>query len=123
MATQSHVIKLKRAYAAPTRGDGCRILVDRMWPRGVSKHDLKIDEWSRDIAPSTRLRKWFAHDPAKWQEFKERYFAELDSHPETVEHLLQSCRRHTLTLVCGAKDIQHNNAVALREYLQRHSDS
>ena len=111
-------IRLKRAYEIPEQGDGFRILVDRLWPRGVSKGSARIDLWLKDIAPSTSLRKWFGHEPLKWLEFKTRYFAELDNNPQSVEQLLVHVRRDTVTLVYGAKDKEHNDAVALLEYFE-----
>lgn len=111
-------IKLKRAREAPARGDGKRILVDRLWPRGKSKEALKLDAWLRDIAPSTELRQWFGHDPHKWIEFRKRYFAELKSNP-AVATLRELAAQATVTLVFDAADTEHCNAVALREYLQR----
>jgi uncharacterized protein YeaO (DUF488 family) len=111
-------IKLKRAYDAPAKSDGRRVLVDRIWPRGVSKDELRLDDWLKDLAPSARLRSWFGHDPAKWDAFKDRYFRELDERPEAVERLVARSREGTLTLVFGAKDIHHNNAIALREYVE-----
>jgi uncharacterized protein YeaO (DUF488 family) len=116
-------IRVKRAYEAPAPGDGYRVLVDRLWPRGVSKGKLELDEWRKEIAPSDALRKWFGHEPAKWDEFKERYFAELDEQREQVEGLLPHADSGPLTLVYGAKDEEHNNAVALREYLESHGSS
>lgn len=115
------MVKLKRVYDAPAKSDGCRVLVDRVWPRGVSKDELRLDDWLKDMAPSTELRKWFDHDPAKWDAFKDRYSRELDEQPEAVERLLARGHKRTLTLVFGAKDTQHNNAVALKEYLERHA--
>jgi uncharacterized protein YeaO (DUF488 family) len=115
-------VKLKRAYDAPAKSDGRRVLVDRLWPRGVSKDELRLDDWLKDVAPSAGLRKWFGHDPAKWGAFKERYFRELDKHSEAVERLLAGGRAGTVTLVFGAKDVLHNDAVALKEYLQRHAE-
>jgi uncharacterized protein YeaO (DUF488 family) len=112
-------VKLKRAYDAPAKSDGRRVLVDRIWPRGVSKDELGLDDWFKDLAPSARLRTWFGHDPAKWEVFKDRYFRELDERPEAVERLVEKRREGTLTLIFGAKDIQHNNAVALKEYVER----
>lgn len=110
-------LKLKRAYEPAERGDGTRILVDRLWPRGVSKEAAAIDLWLKEIAPSNELRKWFAHDPRKWPRFRERYFAELDANPEAVETLRKAIRRGPVTIVYSAKDEEHNDAVALREYL------
>jgi uncharacterized protein YeaO (DUF488 family) len=111
-------IRLKRAYEPPKRGDGTRVLVDRLWPRGVSKDAAKIDHWFKEIAPSTALRKWFNHDPAKWEKFRERYFRELDRNG-AVKDLRALARRRTVTLVYSAKDEEHNQAVALKEYLSR----
>jgi uncharacterized protein YeaO (DUF488 family) len=112
-------VKLKRAYDAPTKADGRRVLVDRVWPRGVSKDELRLDEWLKDLAPSAALRAWFGHDPAKWDAFKVRYFRELDERPEAVARLVARRREGTMTLVFAAKDVRHNNAVALKEYLER----
>lgn len=112
-------IGLRRAYAAPARGDGARVLVDRVWPRGVRKDELQLAAWLKEAAPSTELRKWFGHDPARWTAFRERYFAELDTRPEPVARLLDFCRKGRVTLVFGARDEAHNNAVALRDYLVR----
>lgn len=110
-------LSVKRAYEAPADTDGIRILVDRIWPRGVSKATLKLDAWIRAIAPSDALRKWFGHDPQRWDEFRRRYFDELDAHPEAVAELLSRVAAGPATLVFGASDEKHNNAVALREYL------
>jgi uncharacterized protein YeaO (DUF488 family) len=112
-------IDLKRAYGPPARSDGRRILVDRVWPRGIAKDDLQIDAWLKDLAPSTGLRKWFGHDPAKWAEFKKRYARELEQRSEALEDLVEKARAGRVTLVFGAKDTEHNNAVALREILER----
>ena len=112
-------IRLKRVYDKPAKGDGRRVLVDRIWPRGLGKEEARIDEWLKGIAPSTRLRKWFGHDPARWTEFKERYAVELDDQREQLERLAQEARKRTVTLLFSAKDIEHNNAVALKKYLQR----
>ncbi len=114
-------IQVKRAYEEPAPSDGTRVLVDRLWPRGKKKEDLRIEEWMKEIGPSNELRKWFGHDPAKWDEFRKRYFAELDREPELVNHLLSLARKGRLTLVYGAKDEEHNQAVALREYLEKKS--
>jgi len=111
-------IAVKRAYVDPTDDDGYRVLVDRLWPRGRKKEDLRLDAWLKNIAPSTELRKEFGHSPTRWEEFKQRYFEELDNCPEVIEELLARAAQGRLTLVFAAKDEQHNNAVALREYLQ-----
>ena len=112
-------IKLKRAYEPPAAGDGVRILVDRIWPRGVAKAELKLDTWMKDVAPSSDLRKWFDHDPAKWDEFRRRYHEELDANPVAVEALRDKIGRGPATLLYGARDETHNQAVALKDYLAR----
>lgn len=113
-------IRLKRAYDKPAQNDGRRVLVDRMWPRGVRKDEAAIDQWLKEIAPSSDLRQWFGHDPEKWDEFKRRYFAELDRHKDDLAPLAEQARNGRLTLVFAAKDEARNNAVALKEYLQNH---
>jgi uncharacterized protein YeaO (DUF488 family) len=110
-------VRLKRAYEPPARSDGLRILVDRLWPRGLKKADAAIDEWLKQIAPSTTLRKWFGHDPERWQEFRRRYRAEIKDHPEELERLWALARRGTLTLLFSAHDEAHNSAVVLRDVL------
>ena len=112
-------LRLKRVYDKPEKTDGRRVLVDRVWPRGLTKQEAQIDEWLKEIAPSTRLRKWFGHDPARWAEFKRRYAAELKDRSELVEQLAQIGRMGKVTLLFGAKDVQHNNAVALKEYIEK----
>lgn len=112
-------IHVKRAYEEPAAADGLRILVDRLWPRGLSKDALRIDFWARDLAPSTDLRKWFGHDPEKWPEFKQRYFHELEDHADQVAELREKIAAKPVTLVFSAKDERHNNAVALKEYLEK----
>ena len=112
-------MRLKRAYQPPAEGDGRRILVDRLWPRGVSKKEAQIGLWMKSIAPSNDLRKWFGHTPDKWREFKQRYFEELDRMPAEIGELLNEARRGIVTLVFAARDETHNNAVALKEYLER----
>jgi uncharacterized protein YeaO (DUF488 family) len=112
-------IDLQRAYDPPAKSSGRRILVDRVWPRGIAKHDLRIDAWLKDLAPSTELRKWFGHDPKKWDEFRKRYARELEQRSEALEELLEKARAGHVTLVFGAKDAEHNNAVALKEHLER----
>lgn len=109
--------KLKRAYDPPAANDGKRILIDRLWPRGVKKTDAAIDEWIKEIAPSTALRKWFGHDPARWPEFRRRYLKELRQHQEELERLRALARRRPVTLVFSAHDEAHNDAVVLRELL------
>jgi uncharacterized protein YeaO (DUF488 family) len=112
-------ILLKRVYAAPAKSDGCRVLVDRLWPRGLSKQSAKVDYWIKDVAPSASLRRWFAHDPARWAEFKRRYFRELKQHASAVNQIRALTKRGTVTLLFGARDEKHNNAVALKQYLGR----
>jgi uncharacterized protein YeaO (DUF488 family) len=113
-----HPIALKRAYEAPSPGDDQRVLVDRLWPRGVSKEKLNIAEWYRTVAPSSALRIWFGHDPARWTEFKKRYFAELESHTENWRPIAGWAIKGKVTLVYGARDTEHNDAVALKEFLE-----
>jgi uncharacterized protein YeaO (DUF488 family) len=110
-------IKLKRVYEEPAKADGTRILVDRLWPRGLSKEKAQVDLWLKDVAPSTELRKWFAHDPAKWTEFKTRYRAELKHRKEQIDLLKQATARSPATLLYGAKDQEHNEAIVLQELL------
>jgi uncharacterized protein YeaO (DUF488 family) len=110
-------IRLKRAYEPAASGDGTRVLVDRLWPRGVRKADAALDGWAKELAPSTALRQWFGHDPARWPEFQKRYREEIRSHPEEVERLREIARHGPLTLVYSAHDELHNDAVVLREYL------
>jgi uncharacterized protein YeaO (DUF488 family) len=115
------MIRLKRAYDAVSRTDGTRFLVERLWPRGVSKAALQVDAWLKEVGPSTALRKWFSHDPRKWREFRQRYFRELDSRPEAWQRIMSAARRGTVTLVYSSHDTEHNNAVALQEYVQTKS--
>jgi uncharacterized protein YeaO (DUF488 family) len=114
-------IRVKRAYRAARQSDGARVLVDRLWPRGLSKERFRFDHWAKELAPTTELRHWFGHDPARWDEFRTRYAEELDAQPEAVEALLALARKGPVTLLYGAKDEQFNNAVALEEYLERHA--
>ena len=112
------MLKLKRAYEPQSRSDGTRVLVERLWPRGLPKATLRIDAWLKDVGPSTELRQWFSHDPVKWPAFRARYFRELDSRPDAWRPIVSAARRGTVTLVYSSRDMQHNNAVALRDYLQ-----
>jgi uncharacterized protein YeaO (DUF488 family) len=112
-------IRLKRAYEPAAAADGTRVLVDRLWPRGVTKADAAIDHWMKDLAPSTELRKWFGHDPARWAEFRQRYAAEIDAHRDELERLREMTDAGVVTLVYAARDEAHNDAVALREILLR----
>jgi uncharacterized protein YeaO (DUF488 family) len=110
-------IRIKRVYEEPDAGDGTRILVDRLWPRGLTKEKAKVDLWLKDVAPSTELRRWFAHDPAKWTEFRTRYLEELKGDKEQLSLLRQEAAKGTVTLVYGARDQQHNEAVVLEKLL------
>lgn len=111
-------LQIKRAYEAPEKADGVRILVDRLWPRGLSRDKAAVDLWLKDIAPSTELRRWYAHQPERWPEFRRRYFAELDRQPEAVAELRAVLGKGSATLVYAAKDVERNNAQALMEYLR-----
>lgn len=110
-------IKLKRAYDPPSKEDGTRILVDRLWPRGISKTDLKIHLWLKDAAPSANLRKWFSHDPEKWDEFKKKYFGELSKNPKVLLPIIEASKAGKVTLIYGARDTEHNQALCLIEFL------
>lgn len=114
-------IRIKRAYEPPAASDGRRILIDRLWPRGVRKEAASIERWLRDLAPSDELRKWFRHDPALWEEFRRRYRAELSRHAEELDALLRLAEEGPMTLVFGARDAEHNNAVVLRAVLLERS--
>lgn len=110
-------IAIKRAYEPASADDGLRILVDRLWPRGISKEKADLNDWMKDIAPSTDLRKWFDHDPAKWSEFKRRYKTELAQHPEQMTRLRDLALKNKVTLIFGARDTAHNEAVVLKDIL------
>jgi len=112
------VIKLKRVYEDPSKQDGFRVLVDRIWPRGLSKEAAAVDLWMWDLAPSTELRKWFGHDPVKWKQFCVRYANELDAKADKVVLLKARSKGRTVTLLYAAKDTTHNNAIALKRYLE-----
>jgi len=110
-------IRTKRVYEPATSHDGFRVLVDRVWPRGLTKEQVRADLWMKDVAPSTALRQWFGHDRSKWEAFKRRYFSELDAQPQAVARLLEEAAKGRLTLLFSARDAEYNQAVALREYL------
>lgn len=112
------MIKIKRVYDPPAPGDGKRILIDRLWPRGLKKEEAKIDEWLRELAPSTELRKWFSHDPEKWGEFRRRFFSELRGRRGLADNIAKAARRGTVTLLFASKEERFNNAAALKEYLE-----
>ncbi len=111
------MVKIKRIYDEPAPGDGRRVLIDRLWPRGISKDEAGIDEWLKEVAPSDELRKWFGHEPARWEEFRRRYREELKVHGEILERLRSEARKGTVTLLFAARDAEHNNAVVLKEML------
>ena len=111
------MIQIKRTYDAPRRGDGRRILVERLWPRGMKKDAVAADVWMKEVAPSTELRKWFGHRVERWDEFRRRYRKELDASPSAWEPILDACGRGTVTLLYSAHDVFHNGAVVLRDYL------
>jgi uncharacterized protein YeaO (DUF488 family) len=113
------MIQIKRVYDSPSPRDGARILVERLWPRGITKARASLDLWLKDIAPSAELRKWFGHDPAKWAEFKKRYWKELQDRGEAVDGLRKRAKTEVLTFVYAARDENHNGAVALKEYIER----
>jgi len=113
----AEMIRIKRVYYPVEKKDGPRILVDRIWPRGMPKEKLQADLWLKDAAPGTELRKWFNHDPARWDEFKKRYFAELDQKPETIRRILDLAQHKPVTLLYAARDTQYNHAAALKKYL------
>ncbi len=112
------MITLKRVYDPVSPTDGRRILVERLWPRGVSKAKLRVDAWLKEVGPSTELRKWFSHDPGKWSEFRRRYFRELDSRREAWQPIVSAARHGRVTLIYSSHDREHNNAVALQQYLR-----
>lgn len=114
-AIKADNVRLKRAYEPPDQTDGRRILVDRLWPRGVSKAEAAIDQWVKEVAPSTELRQWFGHDPDRWQTFRHRYALEIHQHAELLAHLRQLARSNPITLVYSAKDEIHNDAIVLRD--------
>lgn len=113
------MIRLKRAYEPAARTDGRRVLVERLWPRGVSKARLRLDEWLKDVAPSAELRRWYGHVPERWPEFRRRYYAELRANPGAWQSLLARSRRGRVTLIYAAHDLEHNGALALKAFLDR----
>jgi uncharacterized protein YeaO (DUF488 family) len=112
------MIRIKRVTVPPEPSDGVRLLVERLWPRGVTKAKLKLDGWLKEAGPSTELRKWFSHDPAKWNEFQKRYFAELRKRPAAWEPILDAANNGTVTLLFSSRDAEHNNVVALKTFLE-----
>jgi uncharacterized protein YeaO (DUF488 family) len=116
------MIKIKRVYEEAAAQDGARFLVERLWPRGLKKAALPMDGWLKEVAPSTGLRQWFGHDPQRWDEFKRRYFAELDAAPDAWASLQAAAQQGTVTLLYSARDTAHNGALALQEYLEQHAE-
>ncbi len=114
------MINTKRVYDPADTADGTRFLVERLWPRGIKKESLRIDGWLKEVGPSTELRKWFSHDPAKWDEFRRRYDAELQANPDAWRPIVDAARQGTTTLIYSSHDTEHNNAVALKEFLKHH---
>ena len=112
------MIKMRRIYAEPAEDEGFRVLIDRLWPRGLNKEKVKLDLWLKEIAPSDALRKWFAHDPKKWTEFKHRYFQELGKREDLIGPILEKAQKGVVTLLYGAREERFNNAVALKDYLE-----
>ncbi|HEY1576980.1 MAG TPA: DUF488 domain-containing protein [Terracidiphilus sp.] len=117
------MITIKRAYDPPSPSDGTRVLVDGLWPRGISKEKLKLDMWLKDIAPSAALRKWFSHDPERWAEFQRRYIDELKQNAQAWGPIAEAAHNHHVTLVFGSKDVEHNNAVVLQNFLSTHGNT
>lgn len=114
------MLKVKRVYEAVERSDGTRFLVERLWPRGMKKEDLKMDAWLKDVAPSDNLRRWFGHDPPRWIEFQKRYQAELAGNPNAWKPILEAAKQGDVTLLYSARDIEHNNALVLKSFLEKH---
>jgi uncharacterized protein YeaO (DUF488 family) len=114
------MLRIKRVYESQEADDGERYLVERLWPRGVKKENLVMDAWLKEVAPSPELRRWFGHDPAKWDEFQRRYRAELDTHPEAWEPLVEAARKGNVTLLYAARDTEHNSARLLKSFLEEH---
>lgn len=114
------MLKTKRAYEPAEANDGARFLVDRLWPRGIKKEELKMKAWLKAVAPSPNLRKWFAHDPARWQEFQQRYRGEMESNPDAWQPILEAAKQGDVTLLYSARDTEHNSAVLLKEFLEEH---
>ena len=115
------LIKIKRIYDRASDDDGYRVLVDQLWPRGLNKEDARIDRWVKEIAPTQELRKWYNHDPEKWPEFKRRYFDELDEHTEFINEFVKTIKERNVTFLFSSKELKLNNAVALKEYIEKKS--
>lgn len=117
------MLQIKRVYEKAEKRDGTRFLVERLWPRGIRKESLKMKAWLKDVAPSPELRKWFGHDPEKWQEFQKRYRAELRVHPEAWQPILEAAKNNDVTLLYSARDIERNSALLLKDFLEEHMKS
>jgi len=115
---RKHQLQIKRVYEPPTAENGARILVDRLWPRGIKKEDLQCDLWLKEVAPSNELRRWFKHDPDRWQEFRKRYRKELESREESWQTILDYVKQQDTTLLFAAKDVEHNHAVVLKDFVK-----
>jgi uncharacterized protein YeaO (DUF488 family) len=113
------MMRVKRVYQPIEKNDGTRFLVDHLWPRGLKKELMQVERWVKEVSPSNKLRTWFGHEPTKWKEFQRRYFAELNEHPEAWEAILEYAREKDITLVYSARDEKHNNAVALKSFLEK----
>src|SRR5881392_3393021 len=113
------MFRIKRVRDTPEPADGTRLLVERLWPRGIKKESLKLDAWLKDVAPSTELRKWFSHDPARWKEFQKRYESELEKRPDAWQPILDALKKGTVTLLFSSHDAERNNVVALKAYLEK----
>lgn len=120
---EEEMIKVKRVYEPPVADDGTRFLVERLWPRGMRKEALHVEGWLKDVAPSSALRRWFGHDPAKWAEFQNRYLAELDGEPDAIQPIVEAAGRGNVTLLYSAHDTEHNSAVVLKKYLSKYLQS
>ena len=114
------MLKTRRVYEDAKTGDGTRFLVERLWPRGIKKDELKMKAWLKDVSPSPELRKWFAHDPAKWPEFQKRYRAELKANPEAWKPIVEAAQKGNVTLLYSARDTEHNSALLLKSFLEKH---
>jgi uncharacterized protein YeaO (DUF488 family) len=112
------MLKIKRVYEDPKRDDGTRFLVERLWPRGIKKEALKMKAWLKDVSPSPDLRKWYSHDTSKWNEFRKKYRKELQKNPESWQPILDSAKKGNVTLLYSAKDVEHNSALVLKEFLE-----
>lgn len=115
---KADVVRVKRVYEPMRRSDGIRFLVERFWPRAVKKEKLKLEAWLKDVAPSDGLRRWFGHDPAKWEEFQQRYRAELQTNPGALQPIMEAAKQGNVTLLYSARDTEHNNALVLKAYLE-----